>query len=360
MEPNINMVEKSIPYSLSHDLERAETIDVLVRTKGKTFLITGGNGFFAYYLTLTLLQLNDKLQLNNHLLLLVRSEVKALQKYGDLLQREDIELIVQDVCAPLNYTRRKIDFIIHAASSADAKHFEADPIGIFNANVLGTENMLQLAKAHATTSVLYISSFTVYGDCASRLETIDEMCFGGEPWNLNRASYPLGKRSAEFLCMAANRKENCPVKIIRPGFVYGMSGKDDSRVYAEIIRNVANQKPIVLKSSGQVYRSMIYVTDLVRAAISVLLCGEDGEAYNAANEHISIRQFAECASHIAGNKSCLVFQNQADANVPVPTKILGKMSNEKILMHCGWKPSVDIKDGISMAADAYGFFNMEV
>lgn len=348
-----NALKSLISRDLYNEIVRTTHHSVLETNKtcnNKTFLITGANGFIAYYLVLTLLIANDVCQHNNRVVLLVRSQEKAEKRYGEILNRNDVLLLIQDVCTPLSVSE-KVDYVIHAASAADAQHFDTDPIGVFNSNVIGTENIINFVNQKKCEAAVYISSFTVYGQGTDRLEYIDESFSGIEPWDNNRACYPYGKRSAEFLCMAAARKYNSPIRIVRPGFVYGASHKNDTRVYSEIIRCVADKKPIILNSPGLLYRSMVYVTDLVEAILAVLLQGKNGEAYNVAYEHVSIRQFAETAAAVADSCDvCVQYSHVEDRSIAVPNQIFGAMSTRKLRDECGWSPRVCLSEGISSAA----------
>lgn len=345
-------IKEMISENLFQEIERTTLCSVLQKTermREKCFLITGANGFIAYYLVLTILNANDKFQNNNHLILLARSQEKALKRFGQILDREDVTLLLQDVCTPLPQLEQ-VDYVIHAASAADAQHFNADPIGVFNSNVIGTENILQFVNKNKCESAVYVSSFTVYGRGTDKEKLIEESFCGADPWNYDGACYSYGKRSAEFLCMTFARKYGTPIKIVRPGFVYGASHKDDNRVYAEIIRCAAKKYDITLQSAGLLYRSMVYVTDVVTAILAVLLEGRNGEAYNIANEHTSIRQFAEVAVKVAACEQVkLKFINEADAKVNIPEDVFGAMSIQKIREECKWSPNVSLHDGIASA-----------
>lgn len=346
-------VKETVCKALYDDLKTVVEKDYFCKNTRKSFLITGGSGFIAYYMVLALLCLNDEKNCGNHITILVRNEEKAKKKYGALLERDDFGLLVQDVCKPMHDIDMVFDYIIHAASAASAQQFDADPIGVFNSNVIGTEHLIDFIRRSPCKSMVYVSSFTVYGNGTGELKEIPETYCGADDWSTNRSCYSLGKRSAEFLCMAAYRKYQCPIRIVRPGFVYGASTPDDSRVYAQIIRNVAENQPITLQSAGLLFRSMVYVTDVVRGVFHVLFCGKDGEAYNVANEFASIRGFAERAVAAANSKDVrLEFVNQEDAEKEVPTIPGGAMSIKK-LCESGWKPEVPLELGIGMAAQIY-------
>ena len=346
-------VKETICQALYDELKKVVEKDYFCKNTRKKFLITGGSGFIAYYMVLALLCLNDEKSCGNHITILVRNEDKAKKKYGALLDRNDFDLLVQDVCKPLYDIGTMYDYIVHAASAASAQQFDADPIGVFNSNVVGTEHLIDFIRRCPCESMVYVSSFTVYGNGTEELKEIPETYCGSDDWCTNRSCYSLGKRSAEFLCMAAYRKYQCPIRIVRPGFVYGASTPADRRVYAEIIRKVAENQPITLQSAGFLFRSMVYVTDVVRGIFHVLFCGKDGEAYNVANEFASIRDFAERAVTAAKSKDVrLEFVNKEDAEKTVLTIPGGRMSIRKIC-ETGWKPEVPLELGIEMAAQIY-------
>lgn len=106
------------------------------KLKDSTILITGAAGFIGYYLTMAMLIRNDLYNDNIKVLALVRNRQKSEKRFGDALKRDDIELIVQDVCDDIK-TDEKADYIIHAASQASAYFFENDPVGTIDANLTG-------------------------------------------------------------------------------------------------------------------------------------------------------------------------------------------------------------------------------
>lgn len=314
----------------------------------RTFLITGGAGFISSYLVQTILLVNDLYGNNNNVIIMVRNVAKARDKYGNLLDRSDLIILQQDVCQTVALD--KCDYIVHAAGGAEASLFEACPVDVFNTNTIGTNNILKAAVKLNTTSVVYLSSYTVYGQLAAEKERLYEDDLGLLDFTKYNACYANGKRAGEMLCQCYLHQYGTPVKIARPGFIYGASSLKDSRVYAEIIRNAMQGTDVILKSSGQLFRTMCYVTDLVRGVFSVLFSGKNGEAYNVANEHVSIREFAE-AAHFANKNTNVIFQKKEDALAQKPEKIVGIMDSGKLsALPEAWNPQVSIADGINMAA----------
>lgn len=346
-------------YSINHfvsnflyeDLQEIASRKVWNNITHCSFLITGGAGFIAYHLALCILLRNDLSHNQNQLILLVRSEQKARERYGCLLDRPDVHLLLQDVCTEID--TGKYDYIIHAAGGAEAKTFEERPVDVFNTNTLGTNQILSLAYRSKTKSLVYVSSFTVYGKQADNGGTIDENAKGLLDWTSYKGCYANGKRAGEMLCNCYLHQYQLPVKIVRPGFIYGASSWSDSRVYAEIIQKAAKGEDIVLKSAGLLYRSMCYATDLVRGIFSVLFSGENGTAYNVATEYLSIRDFASNAVQaFADRKIHLTYQNSADADVEGPKILCEKMNCSQLTqLSAPWAPRVSCAEGIRMAGE---------
>ena len=135
--------------------------------------------------------------------------------------------------------------------------------------------------------------------------------------------------------------------IARPCHVYGPHFTEtDSRVYAQFIRNVLRGENIVMKSTGEQFRSWCYVVDCISALLYILLKGEKGQAYNIADalSNISIRELAEITAAIAGKK---VVIDIPDADEKKGFNIVTKsvFSTDK-LENLGWIPRMHIQKGL--------------
>ena len=138
----------------------------------KTVLVTGANGFISYYVVLALLMRNDRYQAGTKVVGLVRSRENAEKKYGEILDREDISLQVQDVCELTDCGR--VDYIIHAASPASPLIMKDNPVETIGANVLGTYYTLELAKEKNAEGYMFISSREIYGQPSENQEFFGE------------------------------------------------------------------------------------------------------------------------------------------------------------------------------------------
>ncbi len=317
--------------------------------ENKTVLVTGGNGFIAFYLICSMMICNDLYNSNINIIALVRNKENAEKKYGALLKRNDIQLIVQDVCQPIKCSRA--DFIIHAASQASAYYFEHDPKGTIDANLTGTLNVLEYAKASKAESTLIVSSLKVYGTVFNGKSKISETDIGYIDIDNYKNCYAQGKRASETLGCCYAKEYGMNIKIARPAYIYGPARIDDDRVWAQFIANVVKKQNILLKSNGAPLRSFCYVTDTAVALLKILTEGTNCIPYNIANpdSDVTIRQFAKAAAEAFPNLGLkLVFANSEDEKEPVPSPMAPtpEILDAARLNNLGWNPQINLTDGI--------------
>ena len=322
------------------------------KLKNKTVLITGANGFICYYLTLSLLIRNDLYKDNITVLALVRNKEKAEKRFGDILKRDDMILLVQDVCDDI-CTEHKADYVMHCASQASAYFFEHDPVGTIDANLTGTYNVLSYAKkCNAVT--LFVSSLKIYGALHTGRPKISETDIGYLDPTSYKNCYAQGKRASETLCASFHRQYGLSVKIARPSYIYGASNLNDDRVWAQFIANVVRKENILLKSAGTPYRSFCYVTDTATALLKILLDGKDVYPYNIATElsDVTIRNFAKTAVEAFPERNLtLSFANKED-EMEKTISIMDatpEILDSTRLNELGWTAKVSLTEGIRRA-----------
>ena len=321
---------------------------------GKRILITGAGGFISFYLVSALMLRNDLYASEIKVVGMVRNLDRARAKYGELCGRDDLELIEQDVCEPFKIDG-KVDYVIHAASQASAWHFENDPVGTINANLIGTMNSLEFARKQGEgCTTLIVSSLKTYGAVRDGSKELLEESHGYIDIDSYKNCYAVGKCAAETLAASYAKQYGMNIKIVRPSYIYGAASLEDDRVWAQFIANVVRGENILLKSSGAPFRSFCYVTDTARAMLLVMLKGENVQPYNISSElgNVTIRGFAKKAVEAFPEKGLsLSFANPEDEAEPVIdySKQTPEIMNSDRLRSLGWEAYVDITEGIKRA-----------
>ncbi|MFM6398524.1 NAD-dependent epimerase/dehydratase family protein, partial [Planktothrix sp.] len=257
---------------------------------GKVILISGANGFLPAYMVETLLFLNERKKNSEKIKVigLVRNKDKAVSKFFHHQDRSDFQLVIQDVCQSVHIDG-KIDYIVHAASQASPKYYGQDPVGTLSANVIGTSNLLELAKTKNSCGFMYFSSSEVYGQVDDSQIPTKESDYGYvDPTNV-RSCYAESKRMGETISVSWFHQYGIPTKIVRPFHTYGPGmSLDDGRVYADFVADIIHSRDIVINSDGTATRAFCYLADAVQGFFTVMLKGENGEAYNVGNPECEI------------------------------------------------------------------------
>ncbi len=260
-------------------------------------LVTGATGLIGSCLVEVLMMHPDG---NYHVYAAGRNEARARKLFADYLNHPAFHFIVYDVLQPV-CTDVAFHYIIHAASNASPNFFVKQPVEVMKANLMGVCHLMDYGLQHDLRRFLYVSTGEVYGEGDGRVFT--EEYSGYVNTMSSRSCYPSSKRAAETLCVAYAEEYGVDAVVARLSHVYGPRfTESDNRVYAQFIRNVLQGGNIVMKSTGEQFRSWCYVVDAVSGLLHVLLKGKCGDAYNVADasSNISIRDLAEMVATIGG------------------------------------------------------------
>jgi UDP-glucuronate decarboxylase len=262
--------------------------------KDKTVLVAGAAGLLPSYMVETLLYLNETKQFNIHVIGLVQNIEKASERFSHYQGDRRLSFVVQSVCEEKEIDQ-DVDYIIHAASHASPKLFQADPVGTILPNIIGTANLLKVAEKKRVKGFLFFSTSGVYGHVDESAYPIREDYFGYlNPLRIE-SCYLESKRMGENMCIAWMHQFGVPVTIVRPAITYGPGLQlEDGRSFADFIANIIRYQNIELYSDGQAIRNYCYIADATLGFFMVLLKGQVGEAYNvAAEQEISVIDLAK-------------------------------------------------------------------
>jgi UDP-glucuronate decarboxylase len=306
----------------------------------KKILVTGGAGFLGSHLC-------DRLVAEgNHVLCVDNYFTGSKNNIAHLLDNKNFEVIRQDVCFPLYV---EVDEIYNLACPASPYHYQYDPIQTMKTNVLGSYNMLGLAK-RTGAKILQASTSEVYGD--PQVHPQPETYWG----NVNpigiRSCYDEGKRAAETLFMDYYRVHDVKAKIVRIFNTYGpRMAQNDGRVVSNFIVQALQDKDITIYGDGMQTRSFCYVDDLLDAMQAHMNHPDDdfiGPVNIGNPSEFTMWELAHKVIELTGSKSQIL---QMPLPQDDPKQRRPDISTAKRLLD--WEPKINLEQGLVKTIDYF-------
>ncbi len=309
----------------------------------KKILVTGGSGFIGVNL------INKLLKKDNHIICVdnfFTSSPKNIEQFKD---KNNFEFLRHDITFPLYI---EVDEIYNLACPASPIHYQRDAVQTIKVNVLGSINLLGLAKR--TNSKIFLASTSeVYGDPS--ISPQKESYWG----NVNpigiRSCYDEGKRCAETLFMDYFRQHKLNIKIARIFNTYGpYMAENDGRVVSNFIVNCLKNKPIEIYGDGSQTRSFCYVDDLTNGILKLMNSNKKitGPINLGNNAEISIKELAQIIKKMTMSKSKITFKKLPDDD-PKKRRPDLSLANKEL----SWKPDINLKNGL---VDTINYFEKKL
>ncbi|MBW4459419.1 MAG: SDR family oxidoreductase [Nodosilinea sp. WJT8-NPBG4] len=300
-------------------------------------LVTGGAGFIGSHLI-------DRLMTEGH-------EVICLDNFytghrHNLLHWLDhpyFEVIRHDVTEPI---RLEVDQIYHLACPASPVHYQYNPVKTIKTNVMGTLNMLGLAK-RVKARFLLASTSEVYGDPEVHPQTED---YRG---NVNpigiRSCYDEGKRVAETLSFDYHRQNNVDIRVARIFNTYGPRMlENDGRVVSNFVVQALQGIPLTVYGSGSQTRSFCYVSDLV-SGLMRLMNGDYIGPVNLGNpDEYTILQLAQTIQAMVNPDADLIYKP-----LPQDDPQRRKPDITRAQTFLNWNPTVPLQEGLKLTINDF-------
>jgi len=316
------------------------------RFNGKSVLITGATGLIGSFMVDTLAWLNETEGAGIRIYAAGRSEEGVIARFGDMTDEPYFYFVQYDARRPVKFDFTP-DYVFHAACSAHPMAYATDPVGIMQANLIGTMQLLEYLRGLPDAGLVFLSTGETYGENPDLPDGFSETSHGYvDPMN-PRSCYPESKRGAETLCASYAAQYGVNARVARLCHVYGPTiTRDNSRADAQFLRKALAGEDIVMKSTGSQVRSFCYVADAVDALFTIMLDGENGNAYNVANRNsvASIREYAEVLAN--AGKVNLAFDLPPEAEKAGYSKITRAVLNPAKLEAMGWQPEYSLEKGL--------------
>jgi UDP-glucuronate decarboxylase len=302
-------------------------------------LVTGGAGFLGSHLCERLLEAGYEVICVDNFFTGTKRNITHL------IEHPYFEILRHDITFPLYV---EVDEIYNLACPASPIHYQFDPVQTTKTSVMGSVNMLGLAK-RLRIPILQASTSEVYGD--PDIHPQPEAYRG----NVNpigpRACYDEGKRCAETLFFDYRRQHNLMIKVVRIFNTYGpRMHPNDGRVVSNFIMQALRNEPITIYGDGSQTRSFCYVDDMIRGLIGTMDTSDSFTGpINLGNPNeVSIRQLAETIIRLTGSKSSLVMKELPEDD-PKQRKPAIDLA-QKVL---NWRPSVALEEGLKKTIDYF-------
>lgn len=301
-------------------------------------LVTGGAGFIGSHLCRRLLE--D----GHHVICMDNFSSGWRGNIESLLSHYRFQLIEHDVQIPLLL---QVDQVYHLACPASPVHYQADPVNTMKTALLGSLNMLELARLAGAT-ILLASTSEVYGNPLVHPQ-------GEEYWgNVNpigvRSCYDEGKRAAESLATDYRRTRGVDARVVRIFNTYGPRMlPSDGRVVSNFIVQALQNQPLTIYGDGQQTRSFCYIDDLIEALVKTMALKENPGVLNLGNpqEH-TVLELADLVLKLTQSSSAIT-RNPLPSDDPI--RRCPDIRKARALLQ--WMPRVSLNDGLKQTINYF-------
>ncbi|MEB3337322.1 MAG: UDP-glucuronic acid decarboxylase family protein [Leptolyngbyaceae bacterium] len=300
-------------------------------------LVTGGAGFVGSHL------IDRLMTAGNEVICLDNFYTGHKRNVLQWLNHPHFELIRHDITQPIQL---EVDQIYHLACPASPQHYQYNPVKTIKTNVMGTLNMLGLAK-RIKARFLLASTSEVYGDPDVHPQTED---YRG---NVNpigiRSCYDEGKRVAETLSFDYHRQNDVDIRVARIFNTYGPRMlENDGRVVSNFIAQALRNLPLTVYGSGSQTRSFCYVSDLVDGLIR-LMNGKHTGPVNLGNPgEYTILELAQAVKQMVNPELDIKFE-------PLPQDDPRRRQPDitRAQTWLGWQPTIALEEGLQLTIEDF-------
>ena len=225
----------------------------------KNIFITGNAGFIGYHVAKLLLEQGFRVHgydgfTNYYDLSLKHARNNILKKYQNFTSTEN--MLENDLILNNSVEQFKPEIIIHLAAQAGVRYSLENPRAYINSNIIGTFNVLEVARKQNVKHILLASTSSVYGGNL-KIPFVET-----DKSDTQLSIYAASKKANESMAHSYSHLWKIPTTIFRFFTVYGPWGRPDMALF-KFVNAILNNKPIDIFNRGQMYRDLTYIDDLV-------------------------------------------------------------------------------------------------
>lgn len=265
-------------------------------------VVTGSNGFIGSHL------------------------VKRLDALGFDLGNGD----VRDLPSLLEFLLKyRIERVYHLAALPLVVDAFKNPMDTYLTNTVGTLNVLEASRILSIETII-ITTDKVYGECIEARE--DDPLVAGHP-------YDTSKTCADLIAQSYMRAYGLPITILRYGNVYGEGDTNYSRIVPGIMESLILDRPLIIRSSGNLKRDYIYIDDVIKGTIKAQ---ERRGIYNiSSDENLTPLEIIDLVERVLGKKVKYIIQDHQNHEL-----MYQSISYDKIRQITDWEPTTQMADKI--------------
>jgi len=232
-----------------------------------------------------------------------------------------------------------VDFVFHLAAAANVDQIAKDPLSAIEHNVAGTGLLLEASRRANIGRFVLASSIWVYQGVAVEHLTEDTPLFPPGPSNL----YVASKQTGEILCATYSKQFGLEHTILRYGFPYGPYMRPQLVIHRFLTLAMAG-KTLTIAGTGEQGRDFMHVEDLARAHPLVFSRNAINRTYNLPGPRkVSVREIAEIVQRLVPQAKGIAYVDGRADDFRYTS-----VSCERAKEDFGWRPEIDIVDGIEM------------
>ncbi len=305
-----------------------------MRKKLSCLLVTGGAGFIgSAFVRLALkkgyrIVILDKLTYAADRGRLAEVKNKCVFLKGDICDKKIVEAV---------FKKYRPQTVVHFAAETHVDRSIRDASAFLQTNIIGTQVLLDAARKYPLKRFIHISTDEVYGEIAKGEFTESSPLQPNSP-------YAASKAAGDLLIKSYARTYNFPAIIVRPCNNYGIWQYPEKLISLSILKIFRNEK-IPIYGKGLNVREWLYVEDCAQGILEIVNKGKIGEVYNLGSneERQNIDVIKKLLYTVGVSRSLIEFVKDRPGH-----DIRYKLSAKKVLRDIGWKPRINLEDGLRL------------